>query len=138
MCIEKFFSHAKKSNLAIAATLPMARAFQRAVGSTCRRFFKGARGLGAPPPLWQTVADCGGTLCAHSKSAKRAKCCVSLSIKLEHDHSVLAVQVEHANSTNSTSATSTAHPLHCGMTVGAPSARTQNRQNVQSAAFLYQ
>jgi hypothetical protein len=36
---ETFLFHAKKSNLAAAATLPMARALQRAVVSTCRRFF---------------------------------------------------------------------------------------------------
>ena len=39
LIIEKFFTCTKKSNLAAEATLLMARALQRAVVSTCRRFF---------------------------------------------------------------------------------------------------
>ena len=39
LIIEKVFTCTKKCNLAAETTLLMARALQRAVGSTCRRFF---------------------------------------------------------------------------------------------------
>jgi len=66
----------------------------------------------APPPLWRPVTDCDGTLCAHSKSAKRANLGFSLSIKRKQDQSMLAVQAEHANSTNLPSSTQKELKIH--------------------------
>ena len=89
---EVLLSYSKKRNMAAAATLPMARALQRAVGSTCRRFFGGAPGLGAPPPTVKISADCEGALGGCPKTAGLKTFIFSLHVKLKCDAMMLAKQ----------------------------------------------
>ena len=78
--------------MAAADTLPMSRALQRAVGSTCRRFFGGAPGLGAPPPTVKFLAACGGALGGGPKTAGLQTFIFSLDVKLKCDAMMLAKQ----------------------------------------------